>query len=189
MEKLVKHLFTTFIKFLDRSKKTIFLILVVAAITLVLSATISIWLSRINHLYIASVGNIKTLGVEAYDGDIIGSGDERYIDWGTVYPGTLTNRSFYIWSKSNIKTTLNLDTSTDALNWTFLDSAGKNVTGSDNDIPDLDWDYNDIPVSPNETIYVTLTLNVSDSVSFIEYLLANDVTGFSFDICIYASDQ
>lgn len=180
----MKRLIASFIEFLYRSKKTILLILVVAIIVLILSAMISIWLSRVNHLYIPSVGNIKTLRVEAYEGNIIGSGDEQRIDWGTVYPGTLTNRSFYIRSKSNMKTTLNLEIS----NWTYLDSAGKNVTGSNNDYLNLDWNYTDTPISPSEEIYVTLTLQASASDSFISYLLANDVTGFSFDICIYASD-
>lgn len=195
MEKHVKRLLTLFIeflyrskkiiKFLYRSKKTILFVLVVATITIALSATISIWLSRVNHLYIPSVGNVKTLGVEAYEGDIIDSGNEQYIDWGTVYPGGLTYRSFYIRSKSNIKTTFNLETA----NWTYWDSAGNNVTGSNNNYLNLDWNYTDTPISPGDEIYVTLTLQASASDSFISYLIANDVTGFSFDICIYGSDQ
>jgi len=102
MKKLMKRLFTTFIKFLDRSKK-IFLILVVAAMTITLTTAISIWISRINDLYMPSLGNIRTYGVEAYEGNITTSDGEQYIDWGTLYPVTLTNRSFYIRSKRTLK--------------------------------------------------------------------------------------
>ena len=185
MKKYVKRLFITLVKFLDRSKKTIFLILVVAAMTMILTTAISIWISRISHLYIPSLGNMRTYGVEAYDGNITTSNGEQYIDWGTTYPGTLTNRSFYIRSKSNTETTLNLETA----NWTFQDSDGKNVTEPTNNYINLTWNYTDTPISPNEEIYVTLTLQASNSDSFINYLITNDVTDFSFDICIYASKE
>jgi len=185
MKKLVKRLFTTFIKFLDRSKKTIFLILIVAAMTITLTSAISIWLSRVNHLYIPSLGNIRTYGVEAYEGNIATIDGKQHIDWGTTYPGTLTNRSFYLRSKSNTETTLNLETA----NWTFQDSDGKNVTEPTNSYINLTWNYTNTPISPNEEIYVTLTLQASNSDSFINYLITNDVTEFSFDICIYASKE
>jgi len=186
MKKHVKRLFTTFIKFLDRSKKTIFLILVVAAMTITLTTAISIWLSRVNHLYIPSLGNIRTTGVNA---------SIQFIDWGPIYPGTLTNCSFYIQSESNVETILILETA----NFTLLDPDDNNVTDSlpsdidPSDALNVTWSSTGTrigpPISPGEEIYVTLTLQASNSDSFINYLITNDVTEFSFDISIYASKE
>jgi len=182
-QKNVKRLIASFIELLCRSKKTVLLILTVVAITIILDTTISIWLSRVNHLYFPSIGNIRTLGVEAYGGDIETIAEKQYIDWGTIYLGALTNRSFYLRSKSNIETTLNLET----VNWTFLDSYGKNVSGANNGYLSLGWNYTNTPINPREEVYITFTLNASASETFINFLVTNEVTNFSFDMCIYAS--
>jgi len=182
----MKHLFKSFIEFLRRSKKTLLLILAVAAITIVLTTTISMLLSGINHLHVPSFGTIHTLGVEAYGGDIkLKEDGTAYIDWGTIYPGTLKNCSLYIRSKSNIEAILKLETA----NWTFRDSGGKNVTSSTNSYMNLTWNYTGTLVSPGEEIYVTLTLRASPDMSFIEYILDKNVKEFSFDIYLYASEK
>ncbi len=181
----MKLSFDSFTKLLRPSKKTVLLILVVAAVTILLSAIISIWLSRVTNLKVPSIGTIRTFGVEAYGGDIKLKEGEQYIDWGTIYPGTLTNRSFYIRSKSSIEAILNLDTA----NWTFRDSDGKIVTGPNNNYMSLTWNYTDTPVDPGEVIMVALTLSASSSSSFIDYLMASDVRDFSFDIVIFASEM
>lgn len=193
MRKHMEQLFDSFMEFLRNSKKTVFLVLVVAAITIVLSTTISILLSRINHLYVPSLGTIRTIGVEAYGGDItLDEKGEKQIDWGMIYPGILTNRSFYVQSKSNIETILNCTTG----NWTFRDSYYNDVTGSissynikRSDAMNTICDQNGTLISPGEEIYVTVTLWASDDISFINYLMDEKVKGFSFDICIYASEE
>jgi len=191
VRKHMKNLFNSFIEFLRHSKKTVLLIIVVAATTLILSTTISIWLSRFDNYLIPSLGTIRTTGVETYGGNItLTAKEEQQIDWGTIYPGTSTNRSFYIKSRSSIETTLNYTTG----NWTFLDSEGKNVTESLASYisrplaMDTTWDYNGTPISPKEEIYVTLTLRAFGDIRFINYLIDEEVEEFSFDIHIYAEE-
>lgn len=175
----MKNPFNSFIEFLRHSKKTVLLILIVAAITLILSTLISMLLSRIYNYDLPSLGTIRTTGVNA---------SIQFIDWGTIYPGTLTNRSFYVQSQSNIETTLNLT----AANWTFRDSEGNNVTGSlpikPAEAMNVTWNYTGTLVSPGEEIYVTITLWASDDARFINYLIDKKVEEFSFDIHIYAKD-
>jgi len=180
----MSHSFNSFTKFPHLSKKTVLLIIVVAAITLALSTAISLFLSRINNLHIPSLGTIHTVGVEAYGGNITVDENGQHVDWGKVYPGTLTNLSFYLRSKSNIEIILNLT----AANWTFLDSQGQNVTGPTKSYMNLTWNYNDTPIGPREEIYATLTLNVSDNISFINYIIDNKVEEFMFDIHIHPKE-
>lgn len=179
VRKHMKNLFNSFIEFLRHSKKTVLLILIVAAITITFTTAISILLTRIDNLTFPSLGTIRTTGVNA---------SIQYIDWGTIYPGTLTNCSFYVQSQSNIETTLNLT----AANWTFRDSEGNNVTRSlpikPADAMNVTWNYTGALVSPGKKIYVTLTLKASNDISFINYLIDERVEEFSFDIHIYAKE-
>jgi hypothetical protein len=133
-----------------------------------------------------SLGTIRVIGVEAYRGDINTTQDgKQYIDWGTVYPGTLINRSFYINnSGSNTPVTLSLS----LMNLTFFNSKGKNVTDSlPADIQNpltLTWNYSNTPINPLEEIYVILTLEASSNSSFLEYLITYEVERFNFEIAI-----
>jgi hypothetical protein len=179
VSKHMKNLFNSLIEFLRHSKKTVLLILIVAATTLIFSTMISIWLSRFGNYLIPSLGTIHTTGVNA---------SIQFIDWGTIYPGTLTNHSFHVQSQSNIETTLNLT----AANWTFRDSEGNNVTGSlpikPADAMNVTWNYTGALVSPGKKIYVTLTLWASNDIRFINYLIDKRVEEFSFDMHIYAKE-
>jgi hypothetical protein len=126
--------------------------------------------------------------VEAYGGNItIVQDGKQYIDWGTIYPGSLINRSFYVKSKSNMPVTLNLS----ILNITFKNSKGENVseTLSLKDPLSLTWNYNNTLLKPNEEVYVTLTLKASSETIFIDYLVDNDVTEFVFNIVVTAVPQ
>ena len=187
IKKLTKQVLDSFIQFLRHFKKTILLILIVAIVTLMLSAAISQWFSRINHLYLPSLGNIRTYGVEAYGGDIQNLTDgEQSIDWATVYPGIRTSRSFYVKSKSNVDSFLSFE----FVNWTFLDSDEKNVT----EVIALDnmnatCSLNGTNLAPKEEVYVTLTLSAGSSSDFIDYILDMEVQTFSFDIIIYAREK
>jgi hypothetical protein len=173
------------IKFPRPTKKTLLLILVVAAITLLFSALISMWLSKFDNLHIPSVGTLRTIGVEAYGGNItIDEQGNQYINWSSIYTGAAENRSFYLRSKSNVKTILNLTTA----NWTFYDTENKIVIGFNASYLNLGWDYNNTLISYPEEIYVTLTLKVSVDSSFINALITNKVEKFSFDIIISAKE-
>jgi len=185
----IKDLFDSSIKYLRHSKKTILLIIVVVAITIVLNTLILTWLSITNNYTLRNIVGLHTTGVKAYGGDIIDENGEQYIDWGTVYPGTLTTRSLYLQSESSVKKALTFRTSNQA----FLNSEGNDVTESfpsDMDIEDamnVTWNYDGTPLSHEDSeIYVTLTLNVSSDIRFVEYLIGERMETFSFDIHIYA---
>lgn len=181
----MKDAFGSVTTFLRSSKKTVLLVIITAMISIAVSVAISIWLSRIFNVRVASIGTIHTLGVEAYGGNITLKNGEQYMDWGTIYPGTSTTLSFYVRSKSNIEAILKLETA----NWTFRDSGGKTITGPNNNYMDLTWNYTDTPIEPGEAIAVGITLSASSFSAFIDYLIANDVRAFSFDIIIYASQM
>ncbi len=163
----------SFTAFLRSSKKTLLLIIIVAIVSIAITTTISMLLSRINNLHVPSLGTIKTIGVEAY-WDPNCENKTETIDWGTIWLGSSKNITFYIRSVSNFKATLNLN----ATNW--------NPTNISN-YTNLSWDYNGTPLNPGEIIRVILTLSASYSDSFIRYLIVNDVKSFSFDIVIAAS--
>ena len=156
------HRFNFLTKFPHPSKKTVLLVFAVAAITILLSAMISIWLSKVSNLKVPSLGTIETVGVEAYGGDINLTDGTQYILWGTIRPDTLTNRSFYLRSISNADIELNIS----ATNWNPPDISG-NLT--------LSWNYTGTPISPEEVIYVTLTLSTSGSDSLIIYLVPSNI--------------
>ncbi|MEM2971697.1 MAG: hypothetical protein QW270_04665 [Candidatus Bathyarchaeia archaeon] len=162
------------------------LILIVSAATLLLSMLVSVWLSSFHNLRFPSLGAIIVTGVEAHGGNItVTQNGKQFIEWGTVYPGSFTNRSFYIKSISNIPVKLNLTIS----NITFQNSTNQNVTDPsiENSSPlTLTWNYDNTPLNPKAEIYVTLTLHVSDDPSFINFLIGYCVTGFSFDMVIKA---
>lgn len=165
-----------------RHWKTILLCTFISLATLVLSTIISIWLNRFHNLRMASFGTIRAIGVEVYGGDL----NETQINWGIVYPGILTNRSFYIKSKSNIPVTLIIKQS----NVTLLNSDGENVTSylplPTTEALYLTWNYSGIVLNPEQVIHIIFTLSVSDSPNFLEFLVHNNIVEFSFDICIEA---
>lgn len=174
--------FDSFTKFLRSSRKTILLTIIAVAITLIISLLISIWLSQVTDLGVPSFGTIKTLGVEVYWDENL-ENETREVYWGTIYPGDSTDVGpLYIRSISNLETTLHLNTS----NWMFLDS-DNNIVAQPDSYMNLTWDHDEAPVQPDEIVQVTLTLSASSSSDFIYYLVANDVTNFSFDIVIYTS--
>jgi hypothetical protein len=150
------------------------LILIVAIASITITTAISILLSKIGNLSFPSLATIKTIGVEAY-WDPNCENKTETIDWGTIWPGSSKNVTFYIRSVSNFRATLNLNTT----NWNPA-----NIS----DYISLSWNYNGTPLNPGKIIQLTLTLSASSSNSFIDYLIVNDVRDFSFDIIIAASE-
>ena len=141
------------------------------------------WLSSYYNLHLPSVGTIRVIGVEAFGGNLTTAEDGgQVIDWGTVYPGKITNRSFYVRSISNEPIILQLMLS----NLTFQNSEGAYVTEP---LPlekplNLTWNYTGTPLKPSEQICVILTLEVSSDPEFIKYIIGNDVKQFFFIIVI-----
>ncbi|MEM3697190.1 MAG: hypothetical protein QXQ94_06795 [Candidatus Bathyarchaeia archaeon] len=179
----MKSSLNAMIAFTRRRWKVILLCVVVSLATLLLSTMASMWLSKFHNFRLPSLGTIRAIGVEVYGGDLEGT----QINWGVVYPGTLTNRSFYINnSKSNTPVTLNLRQS----NFTLLNSERENVTShlplSAAEAFNLAWNCSGIVLNPKQIIFATLTLNVSNRLDFIEFLVYYNVIEFSFDIHIEA---
>ncbi|HML02439.1 MAG TPA: hypothetical protein VK487_03590 [Candidatus Bathyarchaeia archaeon] len=174
------------IKSLPDQKRTILLIVGVAAIALSLSLIVPALLDTTSHLNFISMGNIRTIGVSAfYDSNF--QNETTNIQWGTIYSGSLNNVTLYLKSTSNAETILHLQ----AANWTFLNSSNPIVSGPNQTTPylNLTWNYNNTTIVPGQAIPITLTLSVTDSPAFTQFLLNNDVTGFSFDIVISAIEQ
>jgi len=143
------------------------------------------WLSRFHNLKVPTIGTIYVIGVEVHGGNITTQNGKTYIDWSAIFLGESTNRSFYVNSTSNVEVVLKLEMAS----LTFLDSDGNNVTGANNNYLNLTWDYNNTPLSQYDEVYVTLTLSVSSDIDFIDFLVTNGVTGFSFDLHIYPSRE
>jgi len=165
--------FHSFIAFLNCSKKTLLLIMIVAIASVAVTTTISILLSKTTNFSIPSLGTVKTIGVEVY-GDPNRENKTVTIDWDEIWLGSSKNVTLYIRSISNYKVTLNLN----ATDW---------VPANVSEYMTLSWDYNGTPLNPGEIIQVTLTLSISYSPSFVSYLIADDVQNFNFDIHIIAS--
>ena len=171
----MKTQFCSSIAFLNRSKKTLLLIIIIAIASVAVSSLISILLSKIHNFDIPALGNIKTIGVEAY-WDPNCENKTEALDWGTIWIGSSRNVTLYVRSISNYKVTLNLK----ATDW---------MPANISDYMTLSWDYNETTLNPGEIIPVTLTLSSSFSNSFIFYLIDNDVQSFSLDIHIVASEE
>ena len=153
-------------------KRNILLILTVAFFTLLISTSISIWLSNFTYLEIPSIGSIKTIGVEAYWDKNLEEKIES-INWDIIWLGSSKNVTLYLRSISNFKTVLFLNAS----NWnpTILSK-----------YMNLSWNYNGSSIYPGEVISVTITLSSTYSTPILEYLVSNDVKEYAFDIVIYA---
>ena len=165
------------------SFKSILIIIVAVVYTITLT---SLFVSIIDGNLIVrlpTVGNMITLGYEAHGGDIIANNGNATLDWGTIYVGTSTNRSFSLKSKSTTITTPQLST----IDWAFKNAQNQSAPPPTvNDIT-LTWTINNTSLAPNQEINVTLTLAVKYDQTFVDYLINNNITTFSFDIIIQPS--
>ena len=115
---------------------------------------------------IGSRGSVKKIDVGVYwDGNC--SNAVSFIDWGDIEPGLVKNVSLFIRNEGTVAEGLFLRT-----DYWSPSNASEFMT--------LSWDYDGRTLDPFEIVHVTLTLQVSPSVSGIE--------SFSFDIIIGATD-
>jgi hypothetical protein len=178
-------------RFLYRSRKTIFLVVVVVLVTLVFNFLIVSWFNNgasnngnngngnngVNDQTVPTTGTLYVNGLEIYGGDIKSDSGNDSIDWGELSIGDSKNASFYVQSTSDIGVELGLNVT----NWT--------PPGIEDYIT-ISWDYNGTLLSPgSEAPLVTVSLDVSSSGDFIDFIVANEVTSFGFDITVYASDS
>jgi len=161
-------------------------ILIVIGVTALILAAIPIasWVNIATDYSFPSAGYIRTTGVKAYWDSVL-QNETKKIQWGTLYIGSKNNVTVYLRSISNVNTTLAIETQ----NWTFFGS--NNIS-----IPEptdrqsymyLSWNYTNAIIQPNQVLPVTLTLVLEDNMTFIEFLIQNDIKAFNFDIRIYTN--
>jgi len=114
---------------------------------------------------VSNTGAVKAIGVGVY-WNSNGTNEVTSINWGTLEPGSSTNRTCYIQNEGNSALILSMN----ATNWNPSNAS---------DYISLNWDYGGQLVNPSELIPVIFTLSISDSVE--------GITSFSFDITIVGS--
>jgi len=133
--------------------------------TLALALTGQVMSAMQANRAISNAGAVKAIGVGVYwNSD--GTNIVNAINWGTLEPGSSTNRTCYIKNEGNSASDLSMYTE----NWNPSNAA---------DYISLSWDYGGQLVNPDELITVIFTLSISDSVE--------GITSFSFDIVIVGS--
>ena len=166
---------SSLIGFIKSSRKTLLLMLIVIVASVATTTIISISLNNYHNFSFPSLGNIKTIGVEAY-WDSNCENRTTLLNWGTLWIGSSYNTTLFIKSVSNYDVTLNL-----------------NVTDWEPDkISDhlmLSWDYDGKIIQPGEIVKVVLTSSIDYSGRSISYLISNRITDFNFEIHILASEN
>ncbi len=171
------HLARAMKSFLYLRRRTLVLMVLVAASTLLIGALLSQLLSRYYGIDLPSIGNIRTIGVKAYADQQL-KNELQNIAWGSINPGTVINMTCYIRSISNEAINLTMTTE----NWQYTNSSG--VVQNDNDYIELSWDSEGKTLQPGQNVRVLLTLRASLSYDFINFLIDNQVQSFSFDILV-----
>jgi hypothetical protein len=194
----LKNTFARILRFFLQYRKLALLLAVVVLITFIFSFLLLAWFGNnsvpgSNSNYspdgnggnvpnseydrnVSTSGTIKVEGLEIYGGDVTVESGKVYIDWGELTLGSSKKATFYVLSNSNVNVTLGLNVT----NWT---PAGIE------DYITISWNYNGVVLSPeHEPLSVTVSLNVSSSREFIDFLVENNVTSFGFDIIVYASE-
>jgi len=155
-----------------RSRETIITgaLLILITYTLGLSLVSQAYPAAQTSQTLSNTGSIQiqtSIGISVYS-------DSQYntlltsISWGTLEPGANQSITCYIKNEGNVPTTISLQTS----NWTPITAPN---------YLDLNWNYNNQPISPDNGIQVTLTLVVSENIK--------GITNFSFDITILGTSQ
>jgi len=164
----------SFFVFLKSSYKILFLVAIVAIISVASTTLVSILLSESDSdVYLPSLGTIKTIDVEIY-WDPNGENKRETLSWDEIKTGTV-NTTVYVKSVSNFRVTLNLNIT----DWNPVEIS---------DYLTISWDYNETLINPGEIIPVTMTLSASSSDAFINYLVENEINRFDVAIHIVASD-
>lgn len=116
----------------------------------------------------ASFSNSGTIQIQTSAGlgvysDYQGNNELTSLPWGTLSPGGSNSITIYVKNEGSSDTTLSLVVE----NWSS--------TAAETYL-DVDWNYNGAPISPNNTVAISLTLSVSSNIVGVET--------FSFDVII-----
>jgi len=172
-----------FIAFLKQQKQKVLTLVLTLVICVSTATIVSALFARYISVNLPSMGVVYMRGIEAYWDQNL-TNKTGNIQWGTTYPGGSYSSTIYLRSVSNVETLWQLTSE----NWTYFDSSDKIApqpyTSSQPMI--LAWNYDNAIIRPNEIRAVVLTLFVSGSTDFIEYLIRYNIRRFSFDILIQA---
>jgi hypothetical protein len=172
---ILKKTFERTARFLLRSRRTILLVVMVSAITILLNTLIAVWLSRSHDLALPSFGTIHVTSVEAYGGDLTSVNGVASIDWGSLHWGDSKNISIYLRNTGS-------DTTKLALNVTDWNPEDMKIYAL------LSWNYNGTELAPKQEILVDLTLTMAETRDFADYLVSNSVNSFNFTLIIYTQE-
>jgi hypothetical protein len=171
------------IDILQYNKKRTIIVLVIISTLILLLTLIFSWKNNNFRFSFPSMGKIHTINVNVQGGDLKYMNGEPTLDWGVVYPGLQVNRTFYVTSKSNIEGTLTIK----VVNLTFSNTEAFTYNKTDW-MKIVEPSCNKTTIKPKETILVTLTLNVSNSNDFVNWIIENNIKSFNFDIHIYVKE-
>jgi len=136
--------------------------LVFTAVLVIVMSSPSIFGFLTNTLTLTGLGSVKTVNVAAYwDSSCVN--EVSTINWGAVEPGSSTSRVIYLKNEGNAPITLSLAVT----RWS--PSSARNYTS-------LSWNYSGEQIGAGNVVKVTLTLNLSSSIS--------GVSSFTFDMAI-----
>ena len=139
------------------SKRLLLALLILTCVSSGLSILAgSQWDSTVIH----SSGNLRVDGVGVFQ-DANCSVPVKYLDWGTLEPGSAKNVTLHIRNEGNYPATIILATG----NWKPVNASNYMA---------LTWNYDGKAVSPMEHIEVILTFSLSSAVI--------DIADFSFDV-------
>ena len=172
-------------RFFHRYRKTLLLVVLFIVVTIVVDSLILT--SVINNANennepgdndktIPASGVVYVRGLDVYGGDLKSQSGKSNIDWGELGPGAYSAVSFYVKNTGTEDVTIRLEVN----GWTPVG------LGS---FMNIFWNRNGTILTPQQEILVTVTLSVSSSDEFIDYLVENQIQTFSFDMTIYALGQ
>jgi hypothetical protein len=102
----LKFIYVLLTMSLRQSKNMLLKIAFIASIAMICNVAAIVWLNSSQYLHLPSTGTIRSLGVEAFGGDVEFRDGIVYIDWGAIYPGVSKTNSFYLRSTSDMDVTV-----------------------------------------------------------------------------------
>jgi len=142
------------------TKQLVGVVIAAVVVTAVVTAAVMYYTLRIR-----GHGWIVTIGIDAY-ADAGATQPVSEIDWGEISPGGSSAATIYLKSTSSVPVTLSLALE----NW---------IPAAAADYMTVDWNYDGSVLQPGEVRSVTLTLQVSGSIT--------GITNFEFDLVITSS--
>jgi hypothetical protein len=143
---------------------------------LVTTALIVVAVGMSIDVTIHNYGKITLVGLDAYGGGINSGNGAFSVDWGKIYVGGSKNISFNLRSVSNVPVTLAFSIS----DWN---------PESIEPFIQISWDYSGNQISPGGEIPIRINITPSTSTDFVNYLVTNQVTSFSFSLNIHALES